>query len=1128
VGSVTVSSVEGIATLSLTGNCTLQLSGSIAINSGGRFVSTQADGIRPTVTWWYTDDRYSFRVNSGGRINVNDLTFNYVDGDGLCIMSGATIDGINNLYFGINTGVLDVPDSPAGYSPWTYTTALNIRLGASATVDYTFVNVRFASGPTYTVTTDATYAANRLVQMSQAFGGGPATENDREAGQQEPPGTPGHSIKWLLTLVWTGTSSSDWGIAGNWSPGQIPALDSDVRIVVGANPCYVATGTTRFCKSMLLESGAIEIQGTGVLEVNQDFTRTGGIFGGTGTVRFVGNTSQSLSPGGMTFAQMEVNKGAEAVSIVAATTVSGNVTVTAGTLAVGTSSLTVQGTLSGVGNITISTGTVTVSDGGNINWIGTITFTGAGELRIRTATVTSIGTLAGDSGWVVYDSATVNQTVYSMTYPTNLRINRTGSPSPPTASLSGATTVSGQTSVLAGTLAFAGQTMTCNGDVTVAAAGTLSLTGASTLYMANSKVVTINGKLYAQGTSPKPTITHTGAGSDRFSLVVNGQIEVDGLNFSWATQNGLEITSFATIVALRNVRFENASLGGRHLTVFQLGNSADSLPDLVDCPGSFFDLSFGASPPGYNVYLVDTTGGADGIVVMNFDGSGSVGAGAAYEFDNDGANGDAFVNWVGVTLLAGSESSSGDLQGIRGFASEGTILNADGWYSLWVAVRTAGGSYLKAVNGTTRQEVWSYTVNPAWGNIVGPIWVSWQNSTTEDVIFGTSNGRIVIIRDTAAGIPFESVVYHQPAGCLEVTSPVIAYWDSSQVTYNTGLAATNNSTTVLGNGTAWLANVLPEQIFSIVIGATTYNITIASVNTNTQLTLYDPCPNSGGDLAYAIKGTDILYFGGRVSSVPDTFRIFAIRRDTGNSLSGFPTAAMTRRPAAAPSFEEYLSGVPGSPYKYLHIGTLAVDEGSALRAHVMRLNVGGAGTDKLYGDNTPPGEVIANDVVAWLNLDSSSTGFLFVGGKDGLMHGIDAHSDDYTAIDPPPPWPLTTSNPIEGMAWQDGSYVYFANNGGRVYVRNPWNGNTAPNWVDAGLQPFGDTSAMKSGVIVMSDYVYVGNENGKVYKISVATAVPQLLYNFGLGVQMRTLSYNTMLGKLMIGTDRGTVYYIDP
>ncbi|MDQ7779022.1 MAG: hypothetical protein RDV41_04860 [Planctomycetota bacterium] len=1040
-GTVTVESGAGTATLTLTGSCTLQVAGSIAMNSGGRFVSTQFGGIRPTVTW-YNNDRYSFRVNNGGRIDVNDMTMSYVDGDGLCVMPGATIDGIDNLYLTDNTGVTPVT--------WAYSTALNIRLGASASVDYSFANVRFYGGPTYTVTTDAAYTASRVVELSQPVGGGSATENDREAGQQE---GAGHSIVWLMICAWNGTISSDWGDGDNWSPTGIPDANYDVSIVTAPNPCYVATGTTRACRSFSLQSGAFEVQGTGILEVNKDFTRTGGTFGGTGTTKFVGDVAQNVSPTGMTFAQVEVNKGAESVSLGAAMNVSGNVTVTAGTLAVGGSSLTVQGTLSGAGNITISTGTVTVQAGGDIDLAGTTTFSGAGELRIRAASVTSLGVLAGASGWVVYDSTTVDQTVCSMTYPTNLRINRTGLPSPPTASLAGVTTVDGQLSVAAGTLSLAGQTLTCNGNVTVPVGAILSLTDASTMYIADGKIVTVNGKLYAQGTAPKPTITHTGAGSDRFSLVVNGQVEVDGLNFSWATQNGLEIASTTTITTLRNIRFENApsGAGNRHLSITR---SALSLV----CDGCFFDDSFLAG--GKNVYLNDSDGGNNVIVTLEdkVDGSSGPGAGSDYEWEVN----TAAINWVNDvgTPLSGA---------VQGYPTAAYTLGAgSAFWAIYAATRNVGGPgtddrlYVLDGSGTAQ---YFYTVPDGNGDIVGTPW--WDDEAPgagggQVVYFGTTKGLLYKLLDDGAGLAVapgypKAIGEDADPDNDEVTSAVVSDFDS---------------------GTTTGPNVYFGAIKDGVNGIMAYDI---AGGTQEFFIGTDPYPVRTAPMWYKSLGIVYLFLGS--DSVGGQACVYRVDTSTTieniDAMGAYPTTGHFRGDIQiAPG-----AWTPGNGYKpTLFIGNTdgkvyglnCFAYGSV--ADLQHLNPSGTTWSPKF-DN-PAGGVWA---LVWYGI---AYPYLYYGDDTGRVHVFSQVNG--AGLGAPFPLQVDGGTAIKaGMqAWWDkngnGHVIYVGNSGGKYMVIDERDNSNNPLGTVISTMDFGDVE------ITTISCVYFGGPNP--YKMMIGTS----------------------------------------
>ncbi|QIX60181.1 DUF4394 domain-containing protein [Hymenobacter sp. BT18] len=97
-------------------------------------------------------------------------------------------------------------------------------------------------------------------------------------------------------LTWTGALGSDWGVAGNWSPAQVPMATSNVVIPNVANDPVVSNAQQ--AANVTLGSGAsLFTANGGVLTVNGSFTNNGGSTDGAGTgeVRFSGAAAQTIS-----------------------------------------------------------------------------------------------------------------------------------------------------------------------------------------------------------------------------------------------------------------------------------------------------------------------------------------------------------------------------------------------------------------------------------------------------------------------------------------------------------------------------------------------------------------------------------------------------------------------------------------------------------------------------------------------------------------------------------------------------------------------------------------------------------------------------------------------------------------
>ena len=75
-------------------------------------------------------------------------------------------------------------------------------------------------------------------------------------------------------LTWTGATSDDWNIAGNWSPPILPTSQTPVLIPdVTTDPVIKNTYSARICLNMIIEAGAIlTIDAGGALEIPESDT----------------------------------------------------------------------------------------------------------------------------------------------------------------------------------------------------------------------------------------------------------------------------------------------------------------------------------------------------------------------------------------------------------------------------------------------------------------------------------------------------------------------------------------------------------------------------------------------------------------------------------------------------------------------------------------------------------------------------------------------------------------------------------------------------------------------------------------------------------------------------------------
>lgn len=231
--------------------------------------------------------------------------------------------------------------------------------------------------------------------------------------------------------LWEGTANTNWHDPLNWCSAFIPDLATDVTIPSIA-PFQPVISASAECASISLGSGTtnaiLTISGTNVLTVAGNITfggtgtktlaftsagtlyiggnlNAGGTFiASTGTVVFNGTGDQNLAS--YPYYNLTINKSAGTANLLAATTTTGLLSMTSGTLNMANCDLTV-GSLTGSGNLTHSSGTPDAK----VLTIGsddTSPLAYSGIISDGTATSVSViktGTVAGSTGKLILSSA---------------------------------------------------------------------------------------------------------------------------------------------------------------------------------------------------------------------------------------------------------------------------------------------------------------------------------------------------------------------------------------------------------------------------------------------------------------------------------------------------------------------------------------------------------------------------------------------------------------------------------------------------------------------------------------------------------------------------------------------------
>ncbi len=577
---------------------------SLTVASGGRINIVGTAGNIARVTRSSGSGSYNFEVQSGAEIAARNFLFEYMNQSGIYI-NGGTIDSTNNFSDGTFTN---------GATNGKFLAIFNNSQDLSGANKIT--EVQFPSDPggtSYNVYVTNSSGGNYVIEDASGTFEGAAYEYD-----------PDNVVNWTYTTItrtWTGSTSSNWFTASNWSPQAVPA-DSEFVVIETASNLPTISSADAAIKSLTITSGSLTLTAGNNLTVednisigsgtslnigsNSDTVFVGGDWSNSGTYSH-GNSAlviqgvalQNLESGGTGSGKrvydLIINKGATA-----------QISLSSDNLRVENDLLLNSGILS-FGNLDVeSQGNFTNSGGSFQSGTGTLTFLGAETDSITT------------NGSDLYD-LTINTPGGSLRSMDDIRI--------------------------ANNLQITAGTFYTNGQEVSVGAGTANLvsiqgeldvnTNASFLIQGGSQGITVEsgGQLTAIGTNASnlAEISRYG-GSGYYPIILNSGSTISArfAKFAYTNGSGVDVSAGAAIDLANNFEgcvFENGS-GTSYLNI----SNSQTL-------GTAEDVTFsaGGSPPTYNV-LYD---GSGSILFNNYKGDL---ASARYESDNGAGNGN--VRWT--------------------------------------------------------------------------------------------------------------------------------------------------------------------------------------------------------------------------------------------------------------------------------------------------------------------------------------------------------------------------------------------------------------------------------------------------------------------------------------------------
>ncbi len=678
-------------------------------------------------------------------------------------------------------------------------------------------------------------------------------------------------------------------------------LGSGGTITLGVNNSNVSTGTLRYAgtgetSNRIIDllgttvGGTIDQSGTGLLKFTSDLVIG---FNGAKTLTFQGSTT-----GTGDFAGKLLDSGSGATAITKAgtgtwtlsgtNTYTGLTTISAGALIVSgdshaaTGGYSVAGTLDVNNNLALGTGTVTMNTGGTIDstvggitnsavtpftWGISWTYGGTNNLNLGTGAITAPNasnaiTLGGSAKTLTFGGAITNTSNAVQTFTVNGAgntlsiggyalsnnatsridvINGTGNVTIAGAVTNGGTaTASGLTYSGTGTLSLSG-TNTYNGQTTVSS-GTLNFSG-SLSSAAQINVGVAGGGNAVLNVLPGASITMNNSNV----LIGLGNTSTTGQGFVYQSGGTLTNTGYTQLqigAATTNVpSYGYYNLSGGTVSV----NEAD-IGGFNGASAGVLDMSGGTITIASNGWLiVDRTGGANGIGILNQTGGTINYTGVAGQVQNNwGSNGTAVFN-VGGTLTAANADFSLNQSNNAGNFGEINLLTG-GTLQAHSVAPSANGTNLVNFNGGTLK---ASTANTTFLNTL----------TAVNVVSG---GGTIVTNGVAITIP---VALLAPTGNgVTATSDTITggsgYLGAPAVTFTGGG----------GTGAAGYVTISGGVITGLVITSPGTGYTSAPTITltgggsiNGSITLAAPVANTSGGLTFQGTGTTTLSGGSTFS-----------------------------------------------------------------------------------------------------------------------------------------------------------------------------------------------------------------------------------------------------------------------
>ena len=101
----------------------------------------------------------------------------------------------------------------------------------------------------------------------------------------------------ITSANWTGSISSNWGTAGNWSSGAVPGSSTNTTIPTGMGTYPVLSSGTGMVNNLIIQTGATLTVTGAILQTGGSISNSGTFTVSSGTVELNGTTAQTIPAG---------------------------------------------------------------------------------------------------------------------------------------------------------------------------------------------------------------------------------------------------------------------------------------------------------------------------------------------------------------------------------------------------------------------------------------------------------------------------------------------------------------------------------------------------------------------------------------------------------------------------------------------------------------------------------------------------------------------------------------------------------------------------------------------------------------------------------------------------------------